>query len=76
MLALIVVTMVAGRLLAIPADDLFGIISGVIGTPAILVYANRAVPTERPDIGYAMVFPSITVAKIWFVQIAASVLGN
>ena len=27
MLALIVVTMIAGRLLAIPADDLFGIVS-------------------------------------------------
>jgi putative transport protein len=76
MLALIVVTMIAGRLLAIPADDLFGIISGVTGNPAILVYANRAVPTERPDIGYAMVFPTITVAKILFVQIAASVLGS
>ena len=51
MLVLIVVTMIAGRLFAIPADDLFGIISGVTGNPAILVYANRAVPTERPDVG-------------------------
>ena len=76
MLALIVVTMIAGRLLAIPADDLFGIVSGVTGNPAILVYANRAVPTERPDLGYAMVFPTVTVAKILFVQIAAAVLGN
>ena len=63
MLVLIVVTMIAGRLLAIPADDLFGIVSGVTGNPAILVYANRAVSTERPDIGYAMVFPTMTVAK-------------
>ena len=76
MLALIAVTMIAGRLLAIPADDLFGIVSGVTGNPAILVYANRAVPTERPDIGYAMVFPTVTVAKILFVQIAAAVLGS
>jgi putative transport protein len=76
MLALIAVTMIAGRLLAIPADDLFGIVSGVTGNPAILVYANRAVPTERPDLGYAMVFPTVTVAKILFVQIAAAVLGN
>ena len=76
MLALIVVTMIAGRLSAIPADDLFGIISGVTGNPAILVYANRAVPTDRPDLGYAMVFPTVTVAKILLVQIAAAVLGN
>ena len=76
MLALVAATMLAGRLLAIPVDDLFGIVSGVTGNPAILAYANRAVPTERPDIGYAMVFPSVTVAKILFVQMAAAVLGN
>ena len=76
MLVLIAVTMIAGRLLSIPADDLLGIVSGVTGNPAILVYANRAVPTERPDIGYAMVFPTVTVAKILFVQIAAAVLGS
>jgi len=76
MLALIAVTMIAGRLLSIPADDLLGIVSGVTGNPAILVYANRAVPTERPDIGYAMVFPTVTVAKILFVQIAAAALGS
>ena len=76
MLVLIVTTMIAGRLLGIPADDLFGIVAGVTGNPAILVYANRAVPTERPDIGYAMVFPTVTVTKILFVQIAAAVLGS
>ena len=74
MLALIVVTMLAGRLLAIPADDLFGVISGVTGNPAILAYRYRAVPTDRPDISYAIVFPTVTVLKILFVQIAAAVL--
>lgn len=68
--------MIAGRLLAVPADDLFGVVSGVTGNPAILGYANRAMPTERPDIGYAIVFPSMTVAKILFAQIAAVVLGR
>jgi len=74
MLVLILVTMIAGRLAGIPADDLFGIVSGVTGNPAILVYANRAIPTERPDLGYAMVFPTVTVAKILLVQIAAAIL--
>jgi len=50
MVVLIATTMIAGRLLAIPADDLFGI-------------------------GYAVVFPTVTVAKILFVQIAAAVVG-
>jgi len=76
LIALVGVTMIAGRLLAIPADDLFGVVSGVTGNPAILGYANRATPTERPDIGYAMVFPSMTVAKILFAQIAAVMLGR
>ena len=76
LLALVGVTMIVGRLLAIPTDDLFGVVSGVTGNPAILVYANRSVPTERTDIGYAMVFPSMTVAKILFVQIAAAALGS
>jgi putative transport protein len=76
LIALVAVTMIAGRLLAIPADDLFGVVSGVTGNPAILSYANRATPTERPDIGYAMVFPSMTVAKILFAQMAAVILGG
>jgi len=76
LVALVGVTMIAGRLLSIPADDLFGVVSGVTGNPAILGYANRATPTERPDIGYAMVFPSMTVAKILFAQLAAVMLGR
>jgi putative transport protein len=47
-LPLVLVTMVAGRLLKIPADDLFGIVSGVTGNPAILAYASRA---RSPRIG-------------------------
>ena len=41
-LPLVLVTMIVGRLLAIPADDLFGVVSGVTGNPAILAYASRA----------------------------------
>ena len=68
--------MIVGRLLAIPADDLFGIVSGVTGNPAILAYASRVAPTDRPDIGFAMIFPSTALAKILFVQIAAALLGQ
>ena len=41
----------------IPYDDLVGVASGATGNPAILVYSTRMAPTERPDIGYAMIFP-------------------
>ena len=48
-----------------------GVTSGVTGNPAILAFASRIAPTDKPDIGYAMIFPSITIAKILVVQIAA-----
>ena len=47
-----------------------------LGLAGVLVYANRSFPTERPDLGYAMVFPTVTVVKILFVQIAAAVLRS
>ena len=76
LLPLVGVTMIVGRLLAIPVDDLFGIVSGVTGNPGILAYASRAAPTDRPDIGFAMIFPSMTVLKILFVQVVAALLGG
>jgi putative transport protein len=56
-------------LMKIPFDDLVGIASGATGNPAILVYSTRMAPTERPDIGYAMIFPSMTIVKVIAVQI-------
>ena len=47
-----------------PFDDLLGVASGATGNPAILVYATRMAPTERADIGYAMIFPSATIVKV------------
>ena len=75
-LPLVLITMIAGRLMAIPVDDLFGIVAGVTGNPGILAYASRAVPTDRPDIGYAMIFPSMSLVKILFVQIAGALLSR
>jgi putative transport protein len=53
----------------IPYDDLVGVASGATGNPAILVYSTRMAPTERPDIAYAMIFPSMTIGKVITVQI-------
>ena len=44
-------------------------------TPAILVYSTRMAPTERPDIGYAMIFPSMTIVKVVAVQIVGLLFG-
>jgi len=65
----IIVLLVGYYLLRIPYDDLVGVASGATGNPSILVYSTRMAPTERPDIGYAMIFPSMTIVKVIAVQI-------
>jgi putative transport protein len=58
----------------VPFDEVAGIIAGACGNPAILAYANRLAPTENPDLGYAIVFPSMTIVKILVVGVAAVLL--
>jgi putative transport protein len=70
-----IVLLIGYYLMKIPFDDLLGVASGATGNPAILVYSNRMAPTERPDIGYAMIFPSTTIIKVIVVQIVGLVLG-
>ncbi len=65
----IIVLLIGYYVMKIPYDDLVGIASGATGNPAILVYSTRMAPTERPDIGYAMIFPSMTILKVIAVQI-------
>jgi putative transport protein len=60
----------------LPFDATVGIISGATGNPAILAFANRVAPTDRPDVGYAMIFPSMTIVKILFAQIAVALVGG
>jgi putative transport protein len=71
----IIVLIVGYYLLKIPYDDLVGVASGATGNPAILVYSTRMAPTERPDIGYAMIFPSMTIVKVIAVQIVGLMAG-
>lgn len=53
----------------LPYDEVAGIVAGACGNPAILAYSNKLTPTDRPDIGYAMIFPGMTIVKILFVDI-------
>ena len=71
----IIVLLVGYYLMKIPYDDLVGVASGATGNPAILVYSTRMAPTERPDIGYAMIFPSMTIVKVIAVQVVALLVG-
>ena len=70
LLALVLPILILGLLVyRMPYDEVAGIVAGACGNPAILAYANKLTPTERPDIGYAMIFPGMTIVKILFVDI-------
>ena len=72
---MLVAFLVGQYLLRMDSDDLLGAASGVAGNPAILVYANKTLPSERIDAGYATLFPTLTIFKILCVQVAAAILG-
>jgi putative transport protein len=59
-----------------PYDQVAGIVAGACGNPAILAYANKLAPTDRPDIAYAMIFPGMTIVKILFVDIVPAFFGR
>jgi putative transport protein len=76
LLATVAIVLLVGHyLMRIPYDDLLGVASGATGNPAILVYSTRMAPTERPDIGYAMIFPSMTIVKVIAVQVVGLLFG-
>jgi putative transport protein len=72
----LIVLLVGYYVLRIPYDDLVGVASGATGNPAILVYSTRMAPTERPDIGYAMIFPSMTIVKVIAVQVVGLLFAS
>jgi putative transport protein len=39
-----------------------------------LADSNKLAPTDRPDLGYAMIFPGMTFVKILFVDIVPALL--
>ncbi len=70
LIALVVPILILGLLVfKMPYDEVAGIVAGACGNPAILAYTNKLTPTDRPDIGYAMIFPGMTIVKILFVDI-------
>lgn len=73
--AAMAVTFFAGQVvLKMETDDLLGVVSGVTGNPAILVYANKAMTSDRIDAVYATIFPSITILKILGAHVALALL--
>ena len=64
LIALVLPILILGLLVfKMPYDEVAGIVAGACGNPAILAYANKLAPTDRPDIGYAMIFPGMTIRQ-------------
>lgn len=59
-----------------PYDEVAGIVAGACGNPAILAYANKLAPTDASDIGYAMIFPGMTIIKILVVNVVPAFPGG
>jgi putative transport protein len=57
-------------------DDLFGVASGTAGNPAIVAFANNTLPSDRIDVAFASIFPSMTILKIVCAQVAIGLLGG
>lgn len=70
----VLVGFLAGSLLNIATDDLLGVVAGISGNPAILVYANKAQPSDRIDATFASIYPTLTILKILCAQIALGIL--
>ncbi len=58
----------------LPFDDMAGIVAGATGNAAIVAFANKIAPTDQTDVGFAMIFPGMTVLKILFVSIVPALL--
>jgi putative transport protein len=61
-------------LLSLATDDLLGVASGITGNPAILVYANKVVTSDRIDAAFATTFPALTILKILCAQLTLGLL--
>ncbi len=72
----LLVMLVGHYALGMSTDDLFGVVSGTGGNPAILAYANQAVRSDRLDIAFATVYPTTTILKIICAQVAMSLLAS
>lgn len=60
---------VGHKLLKIPMSLLIGMLAGLQTQPAVLGFALERADNELPNIGYAAVYPTATIAKILLAQL-------
>ncbi len=61
--------LVGRRLLKLPYDTLAGMVAGLHTQPAALAFASEQSGDDRPNAGYAAVFPMAMMAKILLAQL-------
>lgn len=67
------VVLLAGHfVLKVPFDSLIGVMAGATGNPAIPAYGARLLQSDRVDVGYATIFPSMTIAKVIAAQLVVT----
>ena len=72
----VLVVMLGGMyVLKIPYDSLIGVMAGATGNPAIPAYGARMLQSDRVDVGYATIFPSMTIVKVIVAQVAVTLLA-
>ena len=73
----VLIVLVAGYyLMKLPYDSLVGVICGTTGNPAIPAYASRLLQSERVDVGYATIFPSMTIVKVVAAQVVIALYAT
>jgi putative transport protein len=74
--AFVTVVILGHYVFGMSTDDLFGVVSGTGGNPAILAYANQSVRSDGIDVAFATIYPSTTILKIICAQVAIGLLGG
>jgi putative transport protein len=60
------------KLLRLSPESLLGVLAGVHTQPAALAFAVERSKSDEPNVGYATVYPLVTIAKIVLAQLVLS----
>jgi putative transport protein len=62
------------KVLKMPFDFVTGVMSGIQTQPACLAFAAGQARNDRPNVGYAAVYPAATISKIILAQLLVTLL--
>jgi putative transport protein len=71
----VVMLWIAHRLLRVPFGIAIGMLAGMQTQPAVLGFAVEQTHDDRPNVGYAAVYPLATISKILVAQVLLALLS-